>query len=114
MPAAQLTGVPEYGSLGHRQEGEHSSTPAMSLKSLIVIVGVTALPLFGAAPQTAAVAQTAQRGGPYAPMVRRVRPRIEVTPRPLLYRRCVDWYELQYRPSGTVLFPQYRCWWVRG
>jgi hypothetical protein len=32
----------------------------------------------------------------------------------LLYRRCVDWYELQYRPSGTVLYPQMRCWWVRG
>jgi hypothetical protein len=42
------------------------------------------------------------------------RPRIEINPRPLLYRRCVDWYELQYRPSGTVLFPEKRCWWVRG
>jgi hypothetical protein len=41
-------------------------------------------------------------------------PRIEINPRRLLYRRCVDWYELQYRPSGTVLYPQMRCWWVRG
>jgi hypothetical protein len=40
--------------------------------------------------------------------------RIEINPRPLLYRRCVDWYELQNRPSGTVLFPEKRCWWVRG
>jgi hypothetical protein len=40
--------------------------------------------------------------------------RIEIHPRPLLYRRCVDWYELQHRPSGTVLYPQMRCWWVRG
>jgi hypothetical protein len=32
----------------------------------------------------------------------------------LLYRRCTDWYELQHRPSGTVLFPEMRCWWVRG
>jgi hypothetical protein len=37
-----------------------------------------------------------------------------INPRPLLYRRCVDWYELQHRPSGTVLYPQMRCWWVRG
>jgi hypothetical protein len=44
----------------------------------------------------------------------RVRNRIEINPRPLLYRRCVDWYELQHRPSGTVLYPQMRCWWVRG
>jgi hypothetical protein len=42
------------------------------------------------------------------------RRRIEINPRPLLYRRCVDWYELQHRPSGTVLYPQMRCWWVRG
>jgi len=41
-------------------------------------------------------------------------PRIEVNPRPLLYRRCTSWYVLQYRPSGTVLFPEKRCWWVRG
>ena len=40
--------------------------------------------------------------------------RIEIHPRPLLYRRCIDWYELQHRPSGTVLYPQMRCWWVRG
>ena len=45
---------------------------------------------------------------------RYARPRIEINPRPPLYRRCVDWYELQYRPSGTVLYPQMRCWWVRG
>jgi hypothetical protein len=49
---------------------------------------------------------------PPAPL--RARRRIEINPRPLLYRRCVDWYELQHRPSGTVLYPQMRCWWVRG
>jgi hypothetical protein len=32
----------------------------------------------------------------------------------LLYRRCKDWYVIQYRPSGRVLFPQTHCWWVRG
>jgi hypothetical protein len=42
------------------------------------------------------------------------RPRIEINPRPPLFRRCVSWYELQYRPSGTVLFPAKHCWWVRG
>jgi hypothetical protein len=53
---------------------------------------------------------------------RRVRrPRIEINPLyrprlyiPPLYRRCVDGYELQHRPSGTVLFPYQHCWWVRG
>jgi len=42
-------------------------------------------------------------------------PRIEVNPSPrLLYRRCTSWYEIQYRPSGTVLYPVKQCWWVRG
>jgi hypothetical protein len=43
-------------------------------------------------------------------------PRIEIHPgtRPLLYRQCTGWYELQHRPSGTVLYPGKHCWWVRG
>jgi hypothetical protein len=41
-------------------------------------------------------------------------PRIEVNPQRLLYRRCADRYVIQYRPSGTVLFPEKHCWWVRG
>jgi hypothetical protein len=44
-----------------------------------------------------------------------MRPRIEVNPAPrLLYRRCTSWLELQYRPSGTVVYPARHCWWVRG
>jgi hypothetical protein len=87
----------------------------MSLKSLVVILGVTALLMLGTAPHAAAQAQTspiAQPGESAVPP-RYVRRRIEINPRPLLYRRCVDWYELQHRPSGTVLYPQMRCWWVR-
>jgi hypothetical protein len=52
------------------------------------------------------------KGSPPPP--RYVRHRIEINPGRLLYRRCVDWYELQNRPSGTVLYPQMHCWWVRG
>jgi hypothetical protein len=51
---------------------------------------------------------------PPATPLRHARRRIVIGPSPLLYRRCVDWYELQHRPSGTVLYPQMRCWWVRG
>ena len=82
------------------------------LKRLIVIA-LAALPLLGPAPR--AVAQTgpfAQPAGTSLPP-RYVRRRIEIHPRPLLYRRCIDWYELQNRPSGQVLYPQMRCWWVR-
>jgi hypothetical protein len=84
----------------------------MSLKSLIAVVGLAIL----AGPNLAS-AQTApnpQVGDQIVPAPSRARARIEIHPRPLLYRRCTDWYELQYRPSGTVLYPQMRCWWVRG
>ncbi len=89
----------------------------MHLKSLIVILALAALPLFGAPPRAFAqttTSPTAQPAGPASPPLRHGRRRIVINPRPLLYRRCVDWYELQHRPSGTVLYPQMRCWWVRG
>jgi hypothetical protein len=60
--------------------------------------------------ETAPIAQP----GAASPPLRHVHGRITIHPGRLLYRRCVDWYELQHRPSGTVLFPEMRCWWVRG
>ncbi len=85
----------------------------MSVKSFTVSASLAVAPL--AAAMSLAVAQTAAPAGAhsYAPAGAH-RPRIEVNPRPLLYRRCVDWYVLQYRSSGTVLFPEQHCWWVRG
>jgi hypothetical protein len=86
----------------------------MSVKSLIVAQTLAlAVP---AAPNLAAAQapQNPQVGDQIVPAPTRTRARIEIHPRPLLYRRCTDWYELQYRPSGTVLYPQMRCWWVRG
>ena len=77
-------------------------------------IALAALVVLGASP---AFAQGSPLAGPALanpPPPRYVRHRIEIYPGRLLYRRCVDWYELQNRPSGTVLFPQMRCWWVRG
>ena len=86
----------------------------MRLRFLIVFCAAT-LPLIGPFPthaqQTSPLAEPSLTTPP-APL--HARRRIDINPRPLLYRRCVDWYELQYRPSGTVLYPQMRCWWVRG
>jgi len=86
----------------------------MNLKISVTITCLAALLFFSAAPpahaqQTSPIAEPSLTTPP-AP----ARRRIEINPRPLLYRRCVDWYELQHRPSGTVLYPQMRCWWVRG
>jgi hypothetical protein len=85
----------------------------MSVKRLLVTIAVVALPMFIAAPQAAAQTSPIVQSAEAAP-VRHARRRIEIYPRPLLYRRCTDWYELQHRPSGTVLYPQMHCWWVRG
>ncbi len=86
----------------------------MSLKWRVLIAGLTALSLLGSAPWTPIWAQTAQSAGPHRPVVRRARPYIVITPGQLLYRRCVERLQLQYRPSGPVLYPLTYCWWVRG
>jgi len=78
----------------------------MLLKPLIGTAGFAALLVAAAALPAMAQTPPAWRSG--------VHPRIEINPRPPLYRRCASWYEIQYRPSGTVLFPAKHCWWVRG
>jgi hypothetical protein len=90
----------------------------MSMKSLVMIIVLAALSLAGVVPRAAAQTVSSPVAGPelgtLPPPPRTARGRIEINPGRLLYRRCVDWYELQHRPSGTVLFPQMHCWWVRG
>jgi len=85
----------------------------MCAKSRILIAGLITLALTGV-PATKSPAQSGQPNRHHARTVRHQRPEIVITPQRLLYRRCVDWLELQHRPSGTVLYPQFRCWWVRG
>ena len=87
----------------------------MSGKALVAATCLIISLLAGFAPiaqaqQTSPIAEPSLTTPPAGP----ARRRIEINPRPLLYRRCVDWYELQHRPSGPVLYPQMRCWWVRG
>lgn len=51
---------------------------------------------------------------------RRARTRIQVYPRrpgylgPNARRDCTSWLEEEWRPSGTVIVPRLRCWWVPG
>ena len=51
------------------------------------------------------------------------RPRTRIVVRPEQYlshpgpnavRQCVSWLQPENRPSGPVVTPQMRCWWVRG
>ena len=46
--------------------------------------------------------------------VRRPPARVRVYPGRLLYRDCTFRLAQQWRPSGTVIVPVQRCWWVRG
>ncbi|MGC1776422.1 MAG: hypothetical protein WBB34_00635 [Xanthobacteraceae bacterium] len=88
----------------------------MPVKSSPAVCALAALPLLLWAAQAFAQNDTSPlaRPGFASPPPRHVRGRITIHPGRLLYRRCTDWYELQHRPSGTVLFPEMRCWWVRG
>jgi hypothetical protein len=81
---------------------------------LLIALGVVlfGLPLQARAQTVSSPLATPDLSSPSPP--RYVRRRLEIHPGRLLYRRCIDWYELQNRPSGTVLYPQMRCWWVRG
>jgi hypothetical protein len=85
----------------------------MTLKP-IAIVALTALALSTRIPHAAAQSVSSPFAQPSIPTPPPSGRRITIYPGRPLYRRCVDWYELQYRPSGTVLFPQMHCWWVRG
>jgi len=40
--------------------------------------------------------------------------RLRVYPGRLLYRECSFKLVQEWRPSGTVIVPRQRCWWVRG
>jgi hypothetical protein len=85
----------------------------MKIKVLIALAAVALSAAPADAQQNSPLSSPALSTPP-APPPRYARRRIVIGPSPLLYRRCVDWYELQHRPSGTVLYPQMRCWWVRG
>jgi hypothetical protein len=75
----------------------------MSRKRSPAVFGLAALTVVVALPASAQVPPPP--GGP---------PRIEVNPHAPVHRRCASWYVIQYRPSGTVLFPEKHCWWERG
>jgi hypothetical protein len=78
---------------------------SMRQPSRIAALGLAVLFVAGATLTVAAQPSSTRHGG---------RPRVEVNPGRLLYRRCEVQYVVQYRPSGTVLFPAKHCWWVRG
>ncbi len=68
---------------------------------------------------TPAAAQTVRKPGAAAApadLSSQARPpsRLRVYPGRLLYRDCTFRLAQEWRPSGPVVVPRQRCWWVRG
>jgi hypothetical protein len=87
---------------------------AMSPKSLFALAGLALLAVGGAAAPACVQPDITSPGQGPSFSLPEHRPRIQVRPQRLLYRRCTVEYEIQNRPSGTVLYPAQHCWWVRG
>jgi hypothetical protein len=77
--------------------------------AMIAVTGALALALNAA---EAAAAQSAPTD--LSAQARRPQARLRVYPGRLLYRDCTFRLAQQWRPSGAVIVPVQRCWWVRG
>lgn len=83
-----------------------------------VIVAMLGALAFGPVPAAAAPVSKGAQASPASELSaqkRRPSTRLRVYPgRRLLYRDCTFRLARQWRPSGTVIVPVQRCWWVRG
>jgi hypothetical protein len=83
----------------------------MSVQQTIATACFVVLSVVAAWPAAAQMSSPTGDAPSFSPPTS-ARPRIEVNPRPA-FRRCASRYVIQYRPSGTVLFPEKHCWWER-
>jgi hypothetical protein len=79
---------------------------------VIATVGVFALGAGLAEARPVSEAPTAP--AEVSAQIRRPPARLRVYPGRLLYRDCTFRLAQQWRPSGPVIVPVQRCWWVRG
>ncbi len=115
-----LTQQPRYATV-HRIAGGDAMVRTAVLAFVAGVASVAAQPV---AAQDAGYRHYAQAGAglyddrPVRP-VRRARTRIEVRPDnsanvpPGTRRECAATLVQEFRPSGTVIVPRERCWWVR-
>lgn len=82
--------------------------------ALMAVAIPAALPAgAGGAPETAQAQGLHEWSAQARPRRARTRLRVYYDPRRPLYRDCAVRYVRQWRPSGTVIVPDFRCWWVR-
>ena len=84
------------------------------MRSTTVAAIIGALALAASAASAAPLFSGAQASTELSAQARRPPARLRVYPGRLLYRDCTFRLAQQWRPSGTVIVPVQRCWWVRG
>jgi hypothetical protein len=81
----------------------------------IMVAAIAGVLMFAAGEAPARpLASGAQASTELSAQARRPPARLRVYPGRLLYRDCTFRLARQWRPSGTVIVPVQRCWWVRG
>jgi hypothetical protein len=83
------------------------------MERILLAAVFAVLAVIPAAAETAPVANSLAISSDLSAQVR-PRARLRVYPGRLLYRDCDFRLVQEWRPSGTVIVPRQRCWWVRG
>jgi hypothetical protein len=84
------------------------------MRSIMVAAIVGALVLAAGEASAGPLVSGVQASTELSAQARRPPARLRVYPGRLLYRDCTFRLAQQWRPSGTVIVPVQRCWWVRG
>ena len=80
----------------------------------VVVAAMLGAMVSGSADAAAPLSRGAGASTDVSAQERRPPTRFRVYPGRLLYRECIFRLAQQWRPSGPVIVPVQRCWWVRG
>jgi hypothetical protein len=84
------------------------------MRAVVIAAFLAAVALEPVEAAAAPIAKDASASTEISAQARRPPTRFRVYPGRLLYRDCTFRLAQQWRPSGTVIVPVQRCWWVRG
>ena len=94
---------------------ERSGTKLGTCMRWVAVAGILGAMASGAVEAAAAPAsRSTSAATELSAQAQRPPTRFRVYPGRLLYRDCTFRLAYQWRPSGTVIVPVQRCWWVRG
>jgi hypothetical protein len=112
-PAYRSQAVDALRAMRDRYRGKgQKAMPKLTKPMLLVgVAAICALALSEGVAQAQAIERDSTRQ-----LTAQRRPRIIIRPghrhlSPDAKRYCTSWLQKEYRPSGTVITPQMRCWW---